>query len=74
VLQENKVNQDLREEGGHRGFQGSTAAGGPWGHADMTVRQVSLVNKDPPAGKVPLEVPEPMGCQVWTEREANLDQ
>ena len=74
MLQVNKVNQAPPEEGGHKGFQGSTAAGGHQGHADVTVRQVSQVNEDPPASKASLEVLEPMGCLVWTEGEANLDQ
>lgn len=74
VLKDNKVNQDLQEEEGHRVFQGSTAAGGHQGHEDKTVRPVSQVNKALPASKVPLAAQEPMGCQVWTEGEANLDQ
>ena len=64
MLQVNKVNQAPQEEGGHRGFQGSMAAGGHQGHVDVMVRQVSRVNEDPPASKVPPEVLEPMGCLV----------
>ena len=68
------MNQVPREEGGHREFQGSTAAGGHRDHEDGMVRTVSRANKDPQAGKVPPAVQEPMGCQAWTEEEANLDQ
>lgn len=74
MLQENKVNQAPQEEEEHRGFQGSMAAGGHRGPADVTVRQVSQVNEDPPDSKVPLDVLEPMGCLAWTEGEAKLDQ